>query len=104
MFDAEEFISLLKSLSGKNLFNPYTDECSLHDRKDGARIRERNLRKYLSALSKTKTLILGEAPGFLGCIRSGLPFTDTRHLYDYNSFKKIMTFDLVRRFLLIYIF
>lgn len=80
MFSIDEFISILKSLKGSELFNPYTDTCPINDEPNSHEIREKNLRKYLKAIYQTNTLIVGEAPGYLGCRRTGLPFTDNRHL------------------------
>lgn len=40
-----------------------------------AEIRRDNLHLYLSAMQETRTLLVGEAPGHLGCALTGIPFT-----------------------------
>jgi hypothetical protein len=51
MFDIEEFIQLIKSQSGKDLFNQYSSKCELHDTNNAAFIRENNL-LYLKVIGK----------------------------------------------------
>ncbi len=80
MFDRYKFIEILKSIEGVNLFNPYTDTCDQCDGEDAAKIRENNLLEYLKVVDSTNSIIVGEAPGYLGCRRTGLPFTDNDHL------------------------
>ncbi len=80
MFDTEEFIRLIKSQSGKGLFNQYSGRCELHDGEEAPLIRENNLREYLNAVKSCDSIIIGEAPGYIGCRRTGIPFTDNSHL------------------------
>ncbi len=89
MFDTEEFIRLIKSQSGKGLFNQYSSRCELHDREDAAKIRENNLREYLNAVKTCDSILIGEAPGYIGCRRTGIPFTDNSHLGSVST-----TYDL----------
>lgn len=80
MFVIDKLVEKIKSISGPNLFNPYTDVCPFHDKKNAAKIRERNLRQYLEVVTQTNKIIIGQSPGYIGCRRTGLPFTDNRHI------------------------
>ena len=93
MFDTEEFIQLIKSQSGRDLFNQYSSKCELHDRDDAALIRENNLREYLKAVNKCDSILIGEAPGYIGCRRTGIPFTDNSHLSSVSSVYNLGKFD-----------
>ncbi|OLS21599.1 MAG: hypothetical protein HeimC2_33030 [Candidatus Heimdallarchaeota archaeon LC_2] len=84
-FVITEFIRLLKLVKSDNLFNPYTDTCPVNDLVDSSLIRTDNLRKYLEQTRKAKILLIGEAPGHLGCRRTGLAFTDERHIKIANE-------------------
>ena len=93
MFDIDEFVDIIKSTSGENLFNPYTDSC-IHDSEGACGLREKNLRTYLGVVGRTDTIVIGEAPGYLGCRRTGIPFTDNDHLdkvakiYNLNNLNR----------------
>lgn len=87
-FNIDEFVDILKSITGEYLFNPYTDSC-IHDAKGGSDLREKNLRKYLEVIEKSDTIVIGEAPGYLGCRRTGIPFTDNDHLDKVAKIYKI---------------
>ncbi|MCY3413909.1 MAG: uracil-DNA glycosylase [Candidatus Heimdallarchaeota archaeon] len=75
----------MKSLEGPLLFNPYIDTCVDHDVVSASEIRESNLRIYLESIQTTRSILVGEAPGYLGCRRTGLPFTDNHHLDVVSS-------------------
>ncbi len=75
-FKINEFITILKSNHGVNLFNPYTDICPINDKPNGNDIRSSNLRKFLEKLDTMNSMLVGEAPGHLGCRRTGYAFTD----------------------------
>lgn len=85
MFDTEKFIQLIKSQSGRDLFNQYSSKCDLHDRDDAPHIREDNLREYLNAVNSCDSILIGEAPGYIGCRRTGIPFTDNSHLKSVSD-------------------
>lgn len=71
------FLELLQNVKGENLFNPYTDICSSHDLGSlSPKIRTGNLKQYFTTINKADTILIGEAAGYLGCRRTGLPFTD----------------------------
>jgi uracil-DNA glycosylase len=63
------------------LFNFYSGNNSNSDKGDGYRIRQDNLLQYIGHFtSKPKALLIGEAPGHLGCRYSGVPMTSERQL------------------------
>ncbi|KKN64081.1 hypothetical protein LCGC14_0495080 [marine sediment metagenome] len=88
----KEFLGILQSIKGKNLFNPYTDICIRHDKRNADFIRRHNLKQYFSIINHTNTLLIGEAPGYLGCRRTGLPFTDE---LTFTLLKKIYDIDML---------
>lgn len=62
-------------------FNQYTDS---EAGTDGATRRHR-LRSYLTARWNAPLLFVGEAPGYLGCRLSGVPFTSLRQLGEGST-------------------
>ena len=78
VFNPEKFVELIKSIKGSNLFNPYTQLCPHNDQEGANNIRETNLLEYLKVVFAADSILIGEAPGYLGCRRTGLPFTDNR--------------------------
>lgn len=84
-FKINEFITILKKINGENLFNPYTDICPENDLPNANDIRTQNLIKYLTKTKNARILLIGEAPGYIGCRRTGLPFTDERHIKVANQ-------------------
>ncbi len=86
-----EFIKLIQSKSFENVFNPYVDVCETYDVSKAQEIRLNNLRSYLTLLEKMQPNILwvGEALGHRGGRRTGLPFTDEKHLNTLSTIYKI---------------
>lgn len=78
----EQFIERISSLELPGVFNPYSDQCSLHDRKDGPAIRRENLRGYLRASISTgvDSMWFGRDLGYRGGRRTGIALTDEAHL------------------------
>lgn len=76
------FVRALSGLAFDNVFNPYSDTCSIHDHKDAAAVRRRNLRTYLEAAKAlgVDTLWMGRDLGYRGGRRTGLALTDEAHL------------------------
>lgn len=83
-FDSLAFLELLRKydLREEQLFNPYLHTCMINDVRQAPMIRMNNLLEYFKILPQTDTLLLGEAPGYLGCRRTGLPFTDEHILFE----------------------
>ncbi|MDP4038591.1 MAG: uracil-DNA glycosylase [bacterium] len=66
------FIDNLSRVSSTDLyFNPYSLDLSINA------IRRNNLNLYFQEVArlKSKTLLLGESPGYQGCRQTGVPFT-----------------------------
>ncbi|HRI92488.1 MAG TPA: uracil-DNA glycosylase [Accumulibacter sp.] len=78
------FVRDLASIALPDVFNPYADTCDVHDRRDAASVRRRNLRTYLSAAlaQGIDTLWMGRDLGYRGGRRTGLALTDEYHLVD----------------------
>jgi len=67
--------------STNTYFNQYNDRRPDLDLPGAERIRRNNLRKYLeSHPEKPVVLLVGEAPGYRGCLFSGVPFTSEAQL------------------------
>ena len=71
----DRLFELLQAYRGDGVFNQYRDVDPNLDKPDGAAIRRRNLRRYLSAFAGAPYVLVGEAAGYAGCRFSGLPFT-----------------------------
>ncbi len=85
-FDSEQLLYLLTKVSKSRLFNPYTDICQKYDTEESPFIRKNNLLQYLSLIENRKvtSLLIGEAPGYAGCRRTGIPFTCEFTLKNLN--------------------
>lgn len=83
MEQIERFIKELSEYPNKNkVFNPYTQP-----------VQRNNLRIYLSEMKKInpKIILVGEAPGYKGCRKTGIPFTSEYIMINKksNKLKKI---------------
>lgn len=83
----ESFVKALSGFNQENVFNPYSDVCPVHDRKDAAAFRRKNLRTYLSAVEAigVDTIWMGRDLGYRGGRRTGLALTDEYHLPELSS-------------------
>lgn len=81
------FVRDLARISLENVFNPYSDTCSIHDRHDGASTRRKNLRTYLDAAFAlgVDTVWMGRDLGYRGGRRTGLALTDEYHLGELQE-------------------
>lgn len=84
--NSESFVRALSKFSLENVFNPYADICPVHDRKDAAELRRKNLRTYLSAVESigADTIWMGRDLGYRGGRRTGLALTDECHLPELS--------------------
>ena len=82
------FVRCLAAISLKNVFNPYSDTCALHDKGNAPSTRRRNLRTYLGAAQAqgVDTIWMGRDLGYRGGRRTGLALTDEYHLLDLQRF------------------
>ncbi len=82
--DIQNFIQQLSQYpSDRTVFNPY------YGKEYESNIRRHNLTLYLqqmTALNPT-VLLMGEAPGYKGCRKTGVPFS-SEHLLRHHSFFK----------------
>lgn len=77
--------SLAQALAETHLpsvFNPYADFCPTYDREDAARVRRRNLVRFLDAAiaAHVDTIWIARDLGYRGGRRTGVPLTDEVHL------------------------
>lgn len=81
------FVRALLGIRLDNVFNPYVDQCEVHDRKDAAATRRRNLRTYLSSAADigVDTIWMGRDLGYRGGRRTGLALTDEYHLPEISQ-------------------
>lgn len=80
--EVDRFIEELAALRFDNVFNPYAQSCSIHDRANAPAIRRRNLEIVLKAAlaGGVDTVWVGRDLGYRGGRRTGLALTDEAHL------------------------
>lgn len=92
-FNIEQFLKLIENVHKPDLFNPYTDKCETYDHSDNTShiFRLMNLKAYLKLLNEGRftSILVGEAPGHLGCRKTGLAFTDEKNLNLVSKILKI---------------
>lgn len=78
----DSFVNQLAAIQLVNVFNPYSDTCPVHDKKNAVSIRRKNLRSYFEAAVTlgVDTIWMGRDLGYLGGRRTGLALTDEYHL------------------------
>jgi hypothetical protein len=76
------FVAALAQVQLHGVFNPYCDQCEVHDLADAPATRRRNLRGYLGAIQElgTDTIWMGRDLGYRGGRRTGLALTDEARL------------------------
>lgn len=76
------FTDALAEISLPGVFNPYRDNCGLHDRPSAATVRRRNLRRCIEASLDTgvDTIWVARDLGYRGGRRTGVALTDEVHL------------------------
>jgi hypothetical protein len=85
--NAATFVKALAAVSLPNVFNPYSDVCEIHDRRNAAASRRRNLRTFLESTHamKVDTIWMGRDLGYRGGRRTGLALTDECHLSEMTA-------------------
>lgn len=80
--NSSTFVQALASIQLPNVFNPYSDQCDVHDRANAAALRRKSLRSYLDAVESAgaDTIWMGRDLGYRGGRRTGLALTDEQHL------------------------
>lgn len=82
----KSFVAALADTRLPSVFNPYSEQCPVHDRSDAAKLRRRNLERFLDAAleSRVDTMWIARDLGYRGGRRTGVPLTDEVHL-DHAS-------------------
>lgn len=77
----DTFLSLIRSFSSPNVFNPWTDTNIEFDLPgQGPLMRYARLKAHLDV--QPALLMIGEAPGFQGCAKTGLAFSSEKIILD----------------------
>ena len=78
----QSFVAALSRIRLRSVFNPYADRCPEYDRHDAARIRRRNLVRYLEGALETNvdTMWIARDLGYRSGRRTGIPITDELQL------------------------
>lgn len=76
------FVAALADVQLHSVFNPYRDQCKVHDLANAPAVRRKNLRDYLAAVESlgTDTIWMGRDLGYRGGRRTGLALTDEARL------------------------
>ena len=76
------FVQQLSAVELEDVFNPYREDCPVHDKSGAAAIRRRNLRLVLSSSVERgcRSLWFGRDLGHRGGRRTGLALTDEVHV------------------------
>ena len=79
---ATDFVEALSELEFENTFNPYSNQCDVHDLHGAPHCRKQTLSSMLEAATQRKidALWIGRDLGYRGGRRTGLAFTDDVHM------------------------
>lgn len=82
------FVAALAAVQLHGVFNPYRDQCELHDLANASATRRKNLRGYLGAVEelRTDTIWMGRDLGYRGGRRTGLALTDEMRLSMFTRY------------------
>jgi hypothetical protein len=92
----DRLFEVLVTYQGEGVFNQYRDVQPSLDQPGGAEIRCQNLRSYLSAFSRARFVLVGEAAGYAGCRFSGIPFTSEAQLVGSEALDWAVGCDVAR--------
>lgn len=79
------FVEEVASLHFENCFNPYSDRCAVHDRRDAPRRRAATLSAILHCAAKepVDAIWIGRDLGYRGGRRTGMALTDDVHMAQH---------------------
>lgn len=85
--NVEDFVDRIAGLSFPNVFNPYSDRCEIHDKRDAPAIRRHNLALAITGAieSNVEYLWVARDLGYRGGRRTGLALTDDVHVSAFGS-------------------
>ena len=80
-----QFVRELRGLHFENAFNPYFNQCPVHDLDDAPLCRSQTLHSILEAATQREidSLWIGRDLGYRGGRRTGLSFTDDVHIHAH---------------------
>ncbi|MBI4430559.1 MAG: uracil-DNA glycosylase [Candidatus Omnitrophica bacterium] len=81
----KEFVKALSSVEFDDVFNPYSNQCPIHDLPDAPKLRRKALLALLHAAVQTEidSLWIGRDLGYRGGRRTGLALTDEMHMHSH---------------------
>ena len=81
------FVKTVATMRFDNTFNPYADECPVHDRKGASRFRAEVLSAMLERASSepVEAIWIGRDLGYRGGRRTGMALTDDVHIERHAS-------------------
>lgn len=81
------FVKAMTAIRLDDVFNPYSDRCTLHDRADAPERRRANLLAVIEAAcdESVDSVWIARDLGYRGGRRTGLPLTDEIHLQTFSD-------------------
>ena len=80
-----QYVKELNKLSFENTFNPYSNQCAVHDLDNAPHCRSQTLQSMLEAATEREidSIWIGRDLGYRGGRRTGLALTDDAHIREH---------------------